>query len=93
MDKKFLFHNPLQSMKSQTVDSYFLSFNFFYMQLDSMKFSIAATSTVGLWYLICIIVVSIAPEMTIQLFGMMTHLINIDWMLENTKVTLTTGII
>lgn len=63
------------------------------MRFNSLKFATAAAITMAIWYIICVIMVSIAPDTTVRLFGMITHLVNIDELVRAANITFTTGTI
>mgnify|MGYP001594117918 FL=1 len=48
------------------------------MELDKNKFSLAAAATLGVVYVVCAIVVAIAPEFAAQLMSWLTHLVNLE---------------
>ncbi len=48
------------------------------MELNKNKFALAAAEVMGVWYIICAIVVFLAPELAIKLFGWIVHLINLQ---------------
>lgn len=47
------------------------------MELDKNKFSMAAAGTMGIVYVICAVFVALWPDFSIQLFGWLTHLVNL----------------
>ncbi len=47
------------------------------MQLDKNKFGLAAAGTMGIWYLICALLVAVAPDLASTLFGWMVHLVGL----------------
>ena len=63
------------------------------MQLDSMKFALAATITIGLWYIICIIAVTVAPDASIALFRNIVHIVDTTGMIGNLSITPMSGFI
>ena len=63
------------------------------MQLNTTQFAIAAAITAWLWYIICIIAVMVAPSTAVWLFSTIVHMTNIDGMMSNTGITLTSGIV
>lgn len=48
------------------------------MKLNAGKFAKAAAVVMGIWYVVCATLVSIAPVMASTLFGMMVHMVNLD---------------
>lgn len=48
------------------------------MELDKNKFSLAASAVMGVWYIICAVLVALAPDLAIKLFSYMIHLINLE---------------
>ncbi len=48
------------------------------MQLDKNKFSLAAAATMSIWYVICALFVSLAPDVAAGLFSWMVHMINVE---------------
>ncbi|MBI4119276.1 MAG: hypothetical protein HY456_00325 [Parcubacteria group bacterium] len=48
------------------------------MELNTNKFALAATATMGIWYVVCAFVVGLAPEVAATLFSWMTHLLNVE---------------
>lgn len=47
------------------------------MQLNKSKFALAAASVMGVWSIICAVLVFIAPDLTLKLFSWMVHLVNL----------------
>ena len=47
------------------------------MELDKNKFSLAASVTMGVIYVVCAVFVWLWPNFAIQLFGWLTHLVNL----------------
>lgn len=47
------------------------------MQLNKQKFALAAASVMGIWSVICAILVAIAPDLTLKLFSWMVHLVDL----------------
>ena len=54
------------------------------MHLQKNQFALAAAGTMGAVYVICAVVVILAPNVAMTLFSWLTHLIN----LETGKITL-----
>jgi len=48
------------------------------MQLDKNKFSLAAAATIGVLYIICAILVALAPNAALNLLGWLVHLVNLQ---------------
>jgi len=48
------------------------------MEISKNKFAMAAASTMGVWYIICALIVSIAPDFALAVFGWMIHLVNLE---------------
>lgn len=48
------------------------------MELNTNKFASATAVTVALWYVVCALVVGLAPEMAAKLFSWTTHLLNVE---------------
>lgn len=47
------------------------------MQLNKNKFALAAASVMGAWSVLCAILVSIAPDLTMKFFSWMVHLVDL----------------
>ena len=54
------------------------------MHLQKNQFALAAAGTIGLVYIVCVIVVIVAPNLAVTLFSWLTHLVN----LEEAKITI-----
>lgn len=48
------------------------------MELNKSKFSLAAAEIMGVWYVICALLVTLVPELAMKLFGWMVHLVNLE---------------
>lgn len=48
------------------------------MQLNKAKFALAAATVMGVWSIICAVLVYIAPDLTLKLFSWMAHLVNLQ---------------
>ena len=48
------------------------------MKLAKNKFALAAAGTLGIVYIICAVVVAIAPAFALKLFGWLLHLVSAD---------------
>lgn len=48
------------------------------MQLNKSKFALAAAVVMGAWSAICALIVSVAPELAMQLFSWMVHLVGLE---------------
>lgn len=48
------------------------------MQLQKNQFAMAAAGTMGLVYIVCAIVVAVAPNVAMTLFSWLTHLVSLD---------------
>lgn len=57
------------------------------MQLDVLKFAKAAAVGMGIVYLVCAAFVYLWPEFSLQLFGWLVHLVNVDKFAGDVAVT------
>ena len=48
------------------------------MELNKNKFALAAAAVMGVWSVICAILVALAPALTLKLFSWMVHLVNLE---------------
>lgn len=48
------------------------------MELNKGKFALAAAEVVGAWYVLCALLVFLAPELALKLFSWIVHLINLE---------------
>ena len=48
------------------------------MELNKNKFALAAAEVMGVWYVICTVLVALVPELALKLFSWMVHLVNIQ---------------
>jgi len=58
------------------------------MELDKNRFALAAVTTIGIVYIICGTFVTLWPDFSLQLFGWMIHLVNVDKFAGDVGVTL-----
>ena len=58
------------------------------MQLDKNAFSLAAACVMGVVYIVCAAFVMLFPELSLQLFGWMVHLVNVDKFAGDVAITL-----
>ncbi len=58
------------------------------MELDKNKFSLAAASTMGVVYVVCAGFVLLWPAFTLQLFGWLVHIVNVDKFAGDVQITL-----
>ncbi|MEK7567187.1 MAG: DUF5676 family membrane protein [Patescibacteria group bacterium] len=57
------------------------------MELDKNKFSIAASATMGIVYVVCAVFVALWPDFTLKLFGWLAHLVNVDKFAGDVRIT------
>ncbi|MBI4116364.1 hypothetical protein HY449_01330 [Candidatus Pacearchaeota archaeon] len=57
------------------------------MKLDVNKFSLAAAGTMGIIYAVCAIFVTLWPNFSLQLFGWLVHLVNVDKFAGDVQIT------
>lgn len=62
------------------------------MELDKNKFSTAAAGTMGIVYVVCAVFVWLWPDLALQLFGWLVHLVNVDKFAGDVVITLTSFI-
>lgn len=48
------------------------------MELNKNKFAFSAAGVMGIWYLICALLVAVAPDLAGTLFSWMVHLVNLE---------------
>ncbi len=48
------------------------------MELNKSKFALAATEVLGIWYIICALLVLAVPDLAVKLFSWMVHLVNLE---------------
>ncbi len=48
------------------------------MELNKNKFALAAMVTMGVWYLVCALLVALVPDLAMTLFSWMVHLVNLQ---------------
>ncbi len=58
------------------------------MKLDIQKFSVAAGITMGALYVVCALFVALWPDFSLQLFGWLMHLVNVDKFAGDVQITL-----
>lgn len=58
------------------------------MELNKQKFSLAATITMGVAYVICAVFVAIFPEVALKFLGWMVHIVNVEKFAGGVEVTL-----
>ncbi|MBI2056660.1 hypothetical protein HYT91_00190 [Candidatus Pacearchaeota archaeon] len=61
-------------------------------KLNTQKFSLAASGTMGIVYIFCIIFVALWPNFALQLLGWLVHLVNVDKFAGDVQITLAGGI-
>lgn len=47
------------------------------MELNKNKFALAAAEVLGIWYVICALLVALVPGLAVKLFSWMVHLVNL----------------
>lgn len=47
------------------------------MQLNKNKFALAVSEVMGVWYIICATLVTLAPDLAMKLFSWMVHLVDL----------------
>ena len=57
-------------------------------KLDTNKFSLAATLTMGVIYVVCLVFVLIWPDFALQLLGWLVHLVNVEKFAGDVAITL-----
>jgi len=48
------------------------------MELNKNKFALAFAEVMGGWYVICALLVALAPTLALKLFSWMVHLVNLE---------------
>lgn len=48
------------------------------MELNKGRFALATAGTMGVWYLICALIVAVAPQLGLTLFSWLVHLVNLE---------------
>lgn len=48
------------------------------MELNKKKFALVATEVMGIWYIICALLVSFVPGLALKLFSWIVHLVNVQ---------------
>ena len=59
-----------------------------YCRIDTRGFALAASGVMGAIYVICSAFVAIWPAFSIQLFGWLMHLVNVEKFAGNVAITL-----
>jgi len=57
------------------------------MKLEVQKFSLALSVTMGIIYAVCAIFVTLWPDFSLQLFGWLIHLVNVDKFAGDVQIT------
>ncbi len=57
------------------------------MKLEVQKFSCALAVTMGIIYAVCAIFVALWPDFSLQLFGWLVHLVNVDKFAGDVQIT------
>ena len=57
------------------------------MELNKQKFSLAATITMGIVYIICAVFTAILPDVALKLLGWIIHLVNVEKFAGSIEVT------
>ena len=57
------------------------------MELNKQKFSLAATATMGIAYVICAVFTALFPDFALKFLGWMIHLINIEKFAGGVQIT------
>lgn len=58
------------------------------MELNKQKFSLAATITMGIAYVICAIFTALFPDIALKFLGWIIHLVNVEKFADGVQVTL-----
>ncbi|MDO8743320.1 MAG: DUF5676 family membrane protein [Candidatus Azambacteria bacterium] len=58
-----------------------------YCQINSQGFALAAAGVMGAIYVVCAIFVALWPQFTLQLFGWLAHLVNVDKFANDVAIT------
>jgi len=48
------------------------------MQLNTKSFALATATTMGIMYLLCVLLVVAAPDFAFQLLGWVAHIVNVE---------------
>jgi len=48
------------------------------MELNKSKFALAAVEVMGVWYIICALLVTLVPGIALKLFSWIVHLVNLE---------------
>ena len=57
------------------------------MKLNTQKFSLAAALTMGAIYVVCLVLVLLWPDFTLQLLGWLVHIVNVDKFAGDVQIT------
>lgn len=57
------------------------------MELNKQKFALAAGAAMGVAYVVCAVFVALWPEFSLQLFGWLVHLVNVDTFAGDVGIT------
>lgn len=57
------------------------------MMLDKNRFSLAAGGVMGIIYIVCAVFVLLWPDFSLQLFGWLVHLVNVEKFAGDVAVT------
>ncbi|KKU51044.1 MAG: hypothetical protein A3F26_03595 [Candidatus Ryanbacteria bacterium RIFCSPHIGHO2_12_FULL_47_12b] len=57
------------------------------MQLNTKSFALATATTMGIMYVLCVLVVAVAPDFALQLLGWVAHIVNVEKFTENMALT------
>ncbi len=58
-----------------------------YCQINGQGFALAAAGVMGAIYVVCAIFVALWPQFTLQLFGWLAHLVNVDKFARDVAIT------
>mgnify|MGYP001604614428 CR=1 FL=1 len=56
-------------------------------KLNANKFSLAVALTMGIIYVVCAVFVTLWPDFSLQLFGWLVHLVNVDKFAGDVQIT------
>lgn len=57
------------------------------MELNKQKFALAGGTAMGIIYVVCAAFVSLWPEFSLQLFGWLVHLVNVEKFAGDVAIT------
>lgn len=57
------------------------------MELNKQKFSLAATITMGIAYVICAVFTALLPDVALKFLGWMVHIVNVEKFAGGVEVT------